>query len=837
MKKFYRRVCMTGLLVGACTVMPVMAQNAAPFKVGNFEQWKEQSMVAGKTAPVTSLQVSQDMEFHIQMNVHRQSDNGDFALIGKPLELNRADFYIDQVNGDFQGALINYDNKTAWRFTLDANGNLISTPENINKLVCVDYDRVEAAPGKAENPDDVATVESSIPQLESLPGAKAVLYLDFDGETVSGSRWNNGNTIYATARNYSDSKIQTIFDVVSDDYAPWTINVTTIRSKYDNASTNSRMMAIFTATDDAASGAGGVAYLGSFDDGRNDPCWVYNDPTQACATTAAHEPGHTFGLNHDGTTTGDSYYMGNDLWGPIMGAPFNEKVMHWSKGSYPNANNSENDYTIIDGNTNVDYKTDDYGNTTAAASDLVHTNGTVNVDDDKGLIEKQTDKDVFKFETEGGNASFTVMPENKNWPNLNVQARILDSNGNEVAKNSSTEDAHTVNNIVSSNLAKGIYYLEIDGVGLARGWTGSPHGYDDYCSTGYYTISGSFVPKSQNVPPTVDFVASETAGCGSLTVQFTDKSTNSPTSWLWNFGDGGTSSQQNPSHTYSTAGTFNVSLKATNGFGSNTQNQNGLITVGAGTTYSSATGGPADDSFGTGGLFTSNDIRGLFFDAQTDIILESFKFNSGEAGDRQIDIISGGTMNTTDGGVDGGTVVATTTVNIPNGTSEVPVNIELPQGNDYFIKITGSVVDLYRNDASASYPYQITDAQSNQLVSIKKANVLNGGDATYYYYFYNWKVRKQGCFNNTGLDNQQAELLQVFPNPANNTIHVQFAGNRSGNARVEMINALGAVVMQTQVGMSQNTLDIPSSTLPGGIYLVRVVQGDQLSQQRVVIAH
>jgi len=49
-----------------------------------------------------------------------------------------------------------------------------------------------------------------------------------------------------------------------------------------------------------------------------------------------------------------------------------------------------------------------------------------------------------------------------------------------------------------------------------------------------------------------------------LTVQFTDLSSNAPTSWSWSFGDGGTSTAQNPSHQFASAGTYSVSLTADN---------------------------------------------------------------------------------------------------------------------------------------------------------------------------------------------------------------------------------------------------------------------------------
>jgi PKD repeat protein/photosystem II stability/assembly factor-like uncharacterized protein len=60
-----------------------------------------------------------------------------------------------------------------------------------------------------------------------------------------------------------------------------------------------------------------------------------------------------------------------------------------------------------------------------------------------------------------------------------------------------------------------------------------------------------------------DFSVSPTSGKAPLTVRFTDKSTGSIKSWLWNFGDGHTSTTRNPSHAYSKAGTYTVSLTVT----------------------------------------------------------------------------------------------------------------------------------------------------------------------------------------------------------------------------------------------------------------------------------
>ena len=61
-------------------------------------------------------------------------------------------------------------------------------------------------------------------------------------------------------------------------------------------------------------------------------------------------------------------------------------------------------------------------------------------------------------------------------------------------------------------------------------------------------------------PPEANFTAERTKGIKPLTVQFTDISTGTIDSYSWDFGDGGTSTLRNPSHTYTQSGDFAVSL-------------------------------------------------------------------------------------------------------------------------------------------------------------------------------------------------------------------------------------------------------------------------------------
>ncbi|MDD4255065.1 MAG: DUF2341 domain-containing protein, partial [Methanofollis sp.] len=89
-------------------------------------------------------------------------------------------------------------------------------------------------------------------------------------------------------------------------------------------------------------------------------------------------------------------------------------------------------------------------------------------------------------------------------------------------------------------------------------------------------------PAATNFKPVASFTANTTSGHAPLTVQFNDTSLNSPSAWTWDFGDGGTSTEQNPVYTYETEGTYTVNLTATNSYDSSTCVKTDYITVGSG---------------------------------------------------------------------------------------------------------------------------------------------------------------------------------------------------------------------------------------------------------------
>ena len=107
--------------------------------------------------------------------------------------------------------------------------------------------------------------------------------------------------------------------------------------------------------------------------------------------------------------------------------------------------------------------------------------------------------------------------------------------------------------------------------------------------------------------------ASPTNGLSSLMVSFTENSTGSSiTNRLWNFGDGGTGSGANPSHTYTNVGTFSVGLTILNKYGTATLVATNLITVSSAPSTILADAGDLQDRFST--LAPSNSVAVLVVD-------------------------------------------------------------------------------------------------------------------------------------------------------------------------------------------------------------------------------
>ena len=391
----------------------------------------------------------------------------------------------------------------------------------------------------------------TVPAFSSLPGANQTIFLDFDGQTVEGTNWNtyyNQTTLIAPAYDTDGdtsvfsatelSQIEEAWKRVSEDYRPFNINVTTVDPGIEalrKTTTNDQQWGIRVVvskeapmvTDPAKrTGAGGIAYIDSFNWSSDTPAWVFTSGGKNVAEAASHEAGHSLGLSHDGLIGGASYYTGHGSgetgWAPIMGVGYYQNVTQWDRGEYYNSNNSDStanyskgpdDLSIITTRNGFSYRADDRGNSNAQASPLSVAGTTVN---DSGIVETTGDLDVFSFVTGAGSVTLNVTPFTPG-PNLDIKADLYDGAGTLIA---SSNNSTVLSAGFSLNLAAGQYFLQVDGTGWGTPSASSPSGYSEYASLGQYFISGSIVTPDAATPQVSigDTVVNENAGTVTFSV-------------------------------------------------------------------------------------------------------------------------------------------------------------------------------------------------------------------------------------------------------------------------------------------------------------------------------
>ena len=321
---------------------------------------------------------------------------------------------------------------------------------------------------------------------------------------------------------------------------------------------------------------------------------------------------------------------------------------------------------------------------------------------------------------------------------------------------------------------------------------------DPYVNGQGFVISWSCT--SITTPPLADFYASYLESCNGE-IDFFDISTNAPTSWSWNFGDGNISTLQNPSHTYLNSGIYTVSLTSTNSFGSNTMTKTAYITInkttapvtiddtrcGAGslTLESSGSGvlswfanntstvvldtgttyitpsistttpyyveeitqapilhvGPVNNSFGGGGYLTVTN-QALQFDVMTPLKLISVFVYSNLAFNRTIQLKNSA-----------GAILKDTIIFVNNGPSRLTLNWDLPVQNGLQLS-TVATADMDRRNSGASFPYTLPG-----IVSITGTTAGSG----YYYFFYDWEVQEHACLSERGVANAIINAIPSQP--------------------------------------------------------------------------
>ena len=287
-------------------------------------------------------------------------------------------------------------------------------------------------------------------------------------------------------------------------------------------------------------------------------------------------------------------------------------------------------------------------------------------------------------------------------------------------------------------------------------------------------------------PTVASFTANATTACSlPFTVNFNNTSVNGTTA-VWHFGDGATSTVYNPSHTYTTPGTFNVKLTVSSSCGTDSIVSSSYITItlppaptttsafsctspssvtlsaaGGGTLewYDASTGGtsvhtgttyttpslssnttyyvesqtagaagnvgPATTSFGTGALHNNSSTQYLIFDVLQPCTIQTVLVNSGAAGTRNILLFD-----------NAGTLLQSLPITFVSGIATVTVNIHLNPGAGY--RLGGTMMNLWRQNTGAAYPYSLAGSIN-----------ITGSSAgsAYYYYYYNWHVVNDPCIS------------------------------------------------------------------------------------------
>ncbi|GAB2559552.1 hypothetical protein GCM10027269_11680 [Kribbella endophytica] len=359
----------------------------------------------------------------------------------------------------------------------------------------------------------VAAAEGPAFELHSKAGANRVIYLDFDGHSITGTAWNADKGIdpvnvspYDTDGNpavFSTAEQDVVHEVwarVAEDYAPFDVDVTTqeppqdaiTRSDSADEQYGTRVLIDPDTWYQSGCGCGGVAYIGVYDAASQhdyyQPALVFTKGVgtgaKNLAEAASHEAGHNVGLGHDGTAT-VGYYEGHGAWAPIMGVGYYRAISQWSKGEYAGANNTEDDYTVISSH-GLPLRADDHADTLENASPL--TAGTPA----PGVITTETDTDLFRVDvTTAGTYTATATPA-PTGANLDLQLDLLNASGTQLtsanpASGQSNPGTPTgLDATLTTQLQPGTYYLRLDNVGNADP---TSTGYSPYGSRGAYTLT------------------------------------------------------------------------------------------------------------------------------------------------------------------------------------------------------------------------------------------------------------------------------------------------------------------------------------------------------------
>ena len=375
------------------------------------------------------------------------------------------------------------------------------------------------------------------------------------------------------------------------------------------------------------------------------------------------------------------------------------------------------------------------------------------------------------------------------------------------------------------------------------------------------SLPNSTVCQLPNSPPTAAFTADITTGCPGTTINFTDNSTNGPTQWSWDFGDGGTSTSQNPSHTYAAVGSYTVSLTAYNAFGNNNSTQNNYITISNGAlsvfwleTFENGTNG-----------WTVNNP-----DGQTTWAIYTVAGNTPGTKAGGINLYN---YNNAIGQRDG---LISPVIDF-TGKAQVTLDFEHAHRR-YSVNEQDSLIIRVSTDGGSTWPFRVFGKSENGTGNFA-TNTITTADfipAT----ISDWCIGgvQSPCFtvdlsnwdntpnmrlkfetyndygNNIYVDNitlsgtctggvvaidptLSAETIKVYPNPANDRLNISVPASMELQ-KIELFDNLGRIVhVGSGLSRNRNTQALDISSLPEGIYFVKVNTTTETKTIKIVKTH
>ena len=376
----------------------------------------------------------------------------------------------------------------------------------------------------------------------------------------------------------------------------------------------------------------------------------------------------------------------------------------------------------------------------------------------------------------------------------------------------------------------------------------------DVWSPANLTSTGCDGTVSTGCGPFVDFAADVTNGCTGLTVSFTDLSSGIPnmTAWSWDFGDNGTSTSQNPTHTYNSTGLFTVSLTATNANGTATESKMDLIVIGEGFNIPIAEGlentafPPAgwviEDTDNEGSWTRSTDAART---GNASAVIKNYELDSQGTPDNFVSPL----LNlrfATSADLSFQLAYKEFGFSAPDNPDRLKVEISTNCGNSWTTLFDEAGADLATTpgfDFNAFVP----DTTQWQFFSFDLANYL--GSSQTYIRFQNLGEYGQNLYlddiNISGVVSVEEEILaqnwvEVYPNPFTDQFEVSYWLDEPERVTFDLMDLKGKTRFSEEMAhpvSGKNVWEMPSDViqeLPAGVYVLSIRTASSIAHKKII---